>query len=158
MMQRSKKAGLMLRSLLAILIVSISLPLQAAECPAGEGGKDINKPSFFGRLLSLNSGVTIEVLGEFPLDDQIPGTKNRNLRFRKFEIAPGGEVGWHPHANRPGIIYFVDGKFTEYRSDCRVPIDHQADSISLEAGDFMHRWRNRFERPVTLIAADIYQG
>ena len=57
------------------------------------------------------------------------------LRMRKLVVQPGGIVPWHEHAARPANILVVEGSITEYRSNCKVPIEHKAGDVVAEFGD-----------------------
>jgi uncharacterized RmlC-like cupin family protein len=43
--------------------------------------------------------------------------RDRELRFRKLTIAPGGVVPWHSHADRPALIYVAEGEIHEFASN-----------------------------------------
>jgi quercetin dioxygenase-like cupin family protein len=80
---------------------------------------------------------------------------NRRLRIRKLVIQPGGIVPWHSHADRPALIYVVEGSITEYSSNCAVPIEHKAGDVSREFGGLSHWWKNNSKKPVVLLSSDI---
>jgi hypothetical protein len=50
-------------------------------------------------------GVTDVTLGSINLEKQPANLKDRELRFRKLTIEPGGIVPWHSHDDRPALIY-----------------------------------------------------
>jgi hypothetical protein len=52
-------------------------------------------------------GVTDTVLAAIDLEKEPANIKERQLRFRKLTIEPGGIVPWHSHADRPAIIYIA---------------------------------------------------
>ncbi len=56
------------------------------------------------------------------------------FRFRKLVVQPGGIVPWHEHSARPANILVVEGSITEYRSTCKVPIEHAAGDVDAEFG------------------------
>ena len=56
------------------------------------------------------------------------------LRLRKLVVQPGGVVPWHEHAARPANILVAEGSITEYRSTCKVPIEHKAGDVTAEFG------------------------
>ncbi len=62
---------------------------------------------------------------------------------------------WHSHADRPAIIYIVEGTITEYASNCAVPIVHKAGEIARETSATSHWWKNTSRSPVTLLSADV---
>ena len=71
------------------------------------------------------------VLAAIDLEKEPAMIKERQLRFRKLTIQPGGIVPWHSHADRPAIIYIAEGEIIEYASNCAYPIVHKAGDIPL---------------------------
>ncbi|MCI0465539.1 MAG: cupin domain-containing protein, partial [Beijerinckiaceae bacterium] len=79
----------------------------------------------------------------------------RTLRLRKLVVQPGGVVPWHSHADRPAIIYIVEGTIIEYASNCAVPIVHKTGEVARETSATSHWWKNASRAPVTLLSADV---
>ena len=62
----------------------------------------------------MPKGVTDNVIASMALVEETEvGVNDRLFRLRRLEIKPGGEVPWHSHADRPAIIYIVQGSITE---------------------------------------------
>lgn len=81
------------------------------------------------------------------------------LRQRRLELAPGGTVPTHSHANRPAIVYVAKGTVIEHNSFCAVPIVHHAGETSEEFGPgFVHYWENKGSETVTFISTDVVGG
>jgi quercetin dioxygenase-like cupin family protein len=82
--------------------------------------------------------------------------KGRQLRIRKFEIAPGGVNAVHSHDDRPDVSYLVQGTLTEHRA---------GGFLETRAGDTLHaagkgvtHWvENKGSIPAVLIVADIFK-
>src|SRR5262249_33813187 len=123
----------------------------AGECPAnkvvadGQGQKDAGKAA---------KDVTDTVLASIDLSKGMIAASDHLFRMRRLEIRPGGIVPWHSHADRPALIYVVQGEITEYASICAVPIVHKAGDVSVDAGR-SHWWKNTGKKTVVLISADI---
>jgi len=66
-----------------------------------------------------------------------------------------GIVPWHSHADRPAIIYIVEGEIVEYASNCAVPIVHKAGDVVAETPEVSHRWKNLGNKTVVLLSADL---
>ena len=81
--------------------------------------------------------------------------KERQLRFRKLTIQPGGIVPWHSHADRPAIIYIAEGEIVEYASNCAAPIVHKAGEIRPETSGTAHWWQNNGNKTVVLFVGDV---
>jgi quercetin dioxygenase-like cupin family protein len=99
----------------------------AGECPAGKFKADARAPAN-----QAGKGVTDTVLAAIDLEEEPANIKERQLRFRKLTIEPGGIVPWHSHGDRPAIIYIADGEIVEYASNCADPIVHKAGDIRPE--------------------------
>lgn len=120
----------------------------AAQCPAGQAGEDVRPP---GPEETIGE-ETIVALGHVLLGQ---GIENRALRLRRLSLPPGAQVGWHEHGERSLLLYVESGVYTEYRSDCRVPIQHRAGDTIEETIGTKHWWRNEGAEPVVLLIADI---
>jgi uncharacterized RmlC-like cupin family protein len=64
--------------------------------------------------------------------------RDRELRFRKLTIAPGGVVPWHSHADRPALIYVAEGEIHEFASNCSAPIVQKAGDLRRETSGVSH--------------------
>ena len=123
----------------------------AGECPAnkmvadGQGQQDKSMAA---------KDVTDVVLASIDLSKEMIAANDRQFRMRRLEIKPGGIVPWHSHADRPALIYVVQGVVTEYASTCAAPIVHKAGDVSVDAGR-SHWWKNTGKKTVVLISADI---
>lgn len=82
--------------------------------------------------------------------------EQRQLRFRRVDVGPGGIVPFHSHENRPAILFIIEGEITEYNSRHEEPRKHTAGSIIAEYGDISHWWKNESaDKPVVIYAADL---
>jgi hypothetical protein len=72
----------------------------AGSCPSDKMKADARQPVTYAA-----KGVTDTVLAAIDLEKEPAKIKERQLRFRKLTIEPGGIVPWHSHADRPAIIY-----------------------------------------------------
>ena len=123
----------------------------AGECPAnkvvadGQGQQDKSMAA---------KDVTDTVLASVDLSKEMIAANDHLLRMRRLVIQPGGIVPWHSHADRPALIYVVQGEITEYASTCAVPILHKAGDVSVDAGR-AHWWKNTGKKTVVLISSDI---
>lgn len=122
----------------------------AGECPADKVvTSNGQKPG-----ATAHKDVAEKLLGEIDLSNEKVSVAGHHFRMRRLEVAPGGEVAWHSHDDRPALIYVVSGKITEYASTCSVPIEHDAGDLSVES-HLSHWWKNNSGQPVVLISADI---
>jgi quercetin dioxygenase-like cupin family protein len=122
----------------------------AGSCPSDKVKADARQPVTYAA-----KGVTDTVLGAIDLEKEPANIKERQLRFRKLTIEPGGVVPWHSHADRPAIIYVAEGEIVEYASNCSVPIVHKAGEVSLETNGTSHWWENLGSKTVILFVGDV---
>jgi quercetin dioxygenase-like cupin family protein len=122
----------------------------AGACPADKMKADAQQPS-----TQAGKGVTDTVLAAIDLEKEPANIKDRELRFRKLTIEPGGIVPWHSHHDRPAIIYIAEGEIVEYASNCAVPIVHKAGEIKPETSGTSHWWQNLGEKTVVLFVGDV---
>lgn len=123
----------------------------AGECPEDQ----VVAGLMTGESHGENKGVEDTVLAVNTLGDYFPELASRVQRIRALTVEPGGEVAWHAHADRPALIYIVEGSITEYRSTCAVPIEHKAGEVAAEIGPLEHWWRNNGAEPARLISTDL---
>ncbi|AUX80577.1 MULTISPECIES: cupin domain-containing protein [Sinorhizobium] len=142
------------------LVVAVALGLfasalaspsaMAGECPKDQVAADAMAPG-----ATTPEGVTDEVLASIDLSSKGGDWKGNALRLRKLVVQPGGVVPWHAHDARPANILILEGTITEYRSSCKVPIEHKAGEVTAEFGDLAHWWKNNGKEPAVLYSADI---
>ena len=129
--------------------VSLSSAL-AGQCPADQVKQDAREPATVAA-----KGVTDTTLSAIDLSKEPAQINDRQLRFRKLTVEPGGIVPWHSHADRPALIYVAQGEIVEYASDCRGPIVHKAGEIRPETNPTSHWWKNLGKKTVVLFVGDV---
>ena len=122
----------------------------AGSCPSDQMKADARQP-----VAHAGKGVTDTVLAAIDLEKEPASIKERQLRFRKLTIEPGGIVPWHSHADRPAIIYIAEGEIVEYASNCAAPIVHKAGDIRPETSGTSHWWQNLGGKTVILFVGDV---
>ena len=151
-MSTSISKGL-LRAIAAAAFVATSgfaFHAQAGECPADKRMPNARQPVDFKAV-----GVTDTTLGSIDLGKEKAKIANRELRFRKLVIEPGGIVPWHSHDDRPALIFVQQGEIIEYASNCAGPIVHKAGEVRAETNGTSHWWKNLGEVPVILYVGDV---
>ena len=121
----------------------------AGECPADQKKADAREAVDLKPV-----GVTDNVIAMIDVEQE-QGIKDRKFRMRKLVVEPGGIVPWHSHADRPAIIYIVEGEIHEYASNCAGPIVHKAGEVVAETKDVGHWWKNLGDTTVVLLSADL---
>jgi quercetin dioxygenase-like cupin family protein len=122
----------------------------AGACPAGKMKHDVRQP-----VSHAGKGVTDTTLAAIDLEKEPAKIKDRQLRFRKLTIEPGGVVPWHSHDDRPALIYVAEGEILEYASNCAEPILHKAGEIRAETHGTSHWWENKGNKTVVLFVGDV---
>ena len=122
----------------------------AGSCPSDKMKADVRAP-----VTHAAKGVTDTVLAAIDLEKEPANIKDRQLRFRKLTIEPGGIVPWHSHGDRPAIIYIAEGEIVEYASNCSVPIMHKAGEVRPETSGTSHWWQNLGNKTVILFVGDV---
>lgn len=90
---------------------------------------------------------------QFPLAAQIPSMAGYELRGRRITIVPGGAITEHSHADRPGIVYILEGSMTEHRGDV-ARVVKPGDSWAEDAGT-VHWFENTTDKPCVIWAVDL---
>ena len=122
----------------------------AGECSADKMKADARAP-----VSHAGKGVTDTTLAAIDLEKEPANIRERQLRFRKLTIEPGGIVPWHSHGDRPAIIYIAEGQIVEYASNCAVPIVHNAGDTRPETSGTAHWWQNHGDKTVVLFVGDV---
>jgi quercetin dioxygenase-like cupin family protein len=139
-----------------VLIAGIALgaTLMASSAFAGECPEDQKKADAREKVDLKPVGVTDTVIAMIDVAQE-QGIADRKFRMRKLVIEPGGVVPWHSHADRPAIIYVVEGEIHEYASNCAGPILHKAGEVVAETKDVSHWWKNLGDTTVVLLSSDL---
>lgn len=98
-------------------------------------------------------GIDAVELQQFPLAAQIPSMDGYELRGRRIAIAPGGTITEHSHADRPGIVYILEGSLTEHRNGI-ARVVRPGDTWSEDANT-IHWIENTTDKPATIWAVDL---
>ena len=137
------------------VLAAVSLAANAGECPADKVVADGK-----GQPMSAAEpakGVTDKIISSTELAKEPVAIAGRALRARRLDIAPGGVVPWHSHADRPAQILISSGEITEYASTCAVPIVHKAGDITAEKSPTAHWWKNHGAVPVVIYSFDLFR-
>jgi quercetin dioxygenase-like cupin family protein len=133
----------------------MSASLIASSAMAGECPADQKKPNAREPINVEHVGVTDTVIAVIDLEKEPVEIKDRLFRMRKLTIEPNGTVPWHGHADRPDIIYVIEGEIEEYASNCAAPILHKAGDAIPETGEVSHWWKNISNKTVVLLSVDL---
>jgi carbonic anhydrase len=127
--------------------VAAHSPALASECP-----DDQKTPNASEEVKDI--GVNAKVIASIDVAKAPFNIKDRLFRLRKMTVEPGGIVAWHSHADRPAIIYIIDGEINEYASNRTTPIMHKPGDVVAEI-EISHWWKNLGDKTVVLLSADL---
>lgn len=77
------------------------------------------------------------------------------LQLRMVTMEPGGQIARHKHDTRPGLVYTLEGSWTEGRPDGERDYPAGGDKAILEDADTDHWFYNRTDKPVKFIICDL---
>jgi quercetin dioxygenase-like cupin family protein len=147
-------------SVKAIAAAMMISALGAGAAFAGECPLDKQVPDGQGAqpYSAAAKGVTDTVIASTNLGDEPIALKDRTFRLRRLVIQPGGIVPWHSHADRPALIYIIEGEVIEHSSTCAVPIVHKPGDAVAETHVTSHWWQNTGKKTVVLLSADLFHN
>lgn len=131
-------------------VIIMASTASAGECPA-----DQKKPNAREPVNVEHVGVTDTVIAVIDVEKEPANIKDRLFRMRKLTIEPNGTVPWHSHADRPDIIYIIEGEVEEYANNCAAPIVHKAGDVIPETSEVSHWWKNVGDKTVVLLSVDL---
>ena len=131
-------------------VAMVPAAVQAAQCPADKKGLNTRTTG-----PSAPVGVTDNVIATINLAEEKVALPEHTMRMRRLEIKPGGIVPWHSHADRPAMIYMLEGEMTEYTSTCNVPVVLSAGEVVAETHVVSHWWQNHGKKTAVVLSFDI---
>jgi quercetin dioxygenase-like cupin family protein len=102
-----------------------------------------------------NKGFAASKTTVVDLGPEIEGLTGRQLRMRILTIEPGGYIGVHSHADRPAVVYCLEGADEVGLADGSKKILHPGDT-STATKNTTHYHRNVGKDNVVLIAVDVF--
>ena len=144
--------------LIAGLTFGVAMPALAAECPPEH--KKANVRSAPGDKIwdgahLVTEGIVDKTIASVEIAEEPFNIDGRLFRMRTLIVEPGGVVPWHSHEDRPAIMYLIKGEFTEYASNCAVPVTHKPGDVVPEGPEVAHWWQNHGDETVMLVSADL---
>jgi quercetin dioxygenase-like cupin family protein len=103
-----------------------------------------------------NKGLKVGPPTALDLSREMDSVEGRQLRLRVITLEPGGVVAVHSHNGRPAVAYIVEGTLTEHRGDDWVKERQEGETIA-ETKDVTHWAENRGDKPVVVVAVDVFK-
>ena len=89
------------------------------------------------------------------LEKQPANIKDRELRFRKLTIEPGGIVPWHSHDDRPALIYVSRARSSNTPATAPTRSCTRPARSRPEVAGTSHWWKNLGNKTVMLYVGDV---
>lgn len=83
------------------------------------------------------------------------GLEGYVLQLRMVTMVPGGQIARHKHDTRPGLVYTLEGSWTEGRPDGEREYPAGGERAILEDSETDHWFYNRTDEPVKFIICDL---
>jgi len=98
-------------------------------------------------------GLDAVVAHQNGLEAQIPAMSGFDFRGRKITLLPGAATVEHSHAERPGIVYVIEGKVNEYRNGEKR--EFAAGDTWIETADTVHWVQNPTKNKAVIFMVDL---
>ena len=131
----------------SLRVSAFILTLALGWCPQVANSRQVAPDS--------NQGFSATPKQVVDLGPEIDGMEGRQLRMRLITIEPGGHNAIHSHADRPVVVYFLQGTDTVTFGDGTEQSFRPGDT-SFANKDTTHWHRNDGEEPVLFIAVDVF--
>ena len=104
-----------------------------------------------------SEGLNLTKLGVVSRESmkQQTGLEGYVLQLRMVTMVPGGQIARHKHDTRPGLVYTLEGSWTEGRPDGEREYPAGGEKAILEDFDTDHWFYNRTDEPVKFIICDL---
>ena len=99
---------------------------------------------------TAGSGPTAKDINQIDLAKEFDGMQGKHLRMRTVTFAPGARAPEHSHKGRPGLVYVLEGTFTEHRNG--VTKEYGPGTGWIEDHDTTHWVENRGTTPAVQLS------
>jgi quercetin dioxygenase-like cupin family protein len=104
-----------------------------------------------------HKGIGITKLGVVPKESMVKqtGLEGYVLQLRLATLEPGGQLARHDHTTRPGLVYTLEGSWTEGRPEGEREYPAGEDIALVEDVETDHWFYNRNDEPVKVLICDL---
>jgi quercetin dioxygenase-like cupin family protein len=99
------------------------------------------------------AGIEVKQFQVMDLGAELPGMQGMRFRMRTVTFPPGSRTPEHNHKGRPGLVYVLQGTFTEHRNG--VVTEYGPGSTWVEDHDTTHWAENRGSVPAVQLSIAI---
>lgn len=121
------------------------------------GNFDINSVRAQESYPTKSEGLALTKLGVVSSESMSKqtGLEGYVLQLRMVTMEPGGQIARHKHDTRPGLVYTLEGSWTEGRPDGERDYPANGEKAILEDWETDHWFYNRTDKPVKFIICDL---
>lgn len=121
------------------------------------GNIDLNPLHAQESYPTTNEGLALTKLGVVSRESMTrqTGLEGYVLQLRMVTMAPGGQIARHKHDTRPGLVYTLEGSWTEGRPDGERDYPAGGEKAILEDFETDHWFYNRTDKPVKFLICDL---
>ena len=104
-----------------------------------------------------NEKISVDRLGVISKESMArqTGLEGYVLQLRVAIMEPGGTIARHDHKTRPGLVYTLEGSWTEGRPGIEREYPAGEQIALLEDYDTDHWFYNRTDKPVKVLICDL---
>jgi quercetin dioxygenase-like cupin family protein len=104
-----------------------------------------------------HKGNSVTTLGIVPEESMIKqtGLSGYFLQLRLATMEPGGQIARHDHTTRPGLVYTLEGSWTEGRETGEREYPAGEEIALVEDAETDHWFYNRNTEPVKVLVCDL---
>lgn len=104
-----------------------------------------------------HKGIGVSKLGVVPEESMIKqtGLEGYFLQLRLITLEPGGQIARHDHKTRPGLVYTLEGSWTEGRPGGERDYPAGEQTALVEDAETDHWFYNRNDKSVKVLVCDL---
>ena len=121
------------------------------------GNLEINSVKAQESYPTKHKGIAVSKLGIVAKESMAKqtGLEGYVLQLRIATLQPGGQLARHDHTTRPGLVYTLEGSWTEGRPEGEREYPAGEEIALVEDWDTDHWFYNRTDKPVKVLICDL---
>jgi uncharacterized cupin superfamily protein len=121
------------------------------------GNFEINSVKAQESYPTKHKGIAVSKLGIVAKQSMAKqtGLEGYVLQLRIATLQPGGQLARHEHTTRPGLVYTMEGSWTEGRPEGEREYPAGEEIALVEDWDTDHWFYNRTDKPVKVLICDL---
>jgi uncharacterized cupin superfamily protein len=121
------------------------------------GNLEINSVKAQESYPTKHKGIAVSKLGIVTKESMAKqtGLEGYVLQLRIATLQPGGQLARHNHTTRPGLVYTLEGSWTEGRPEGEREYPAGEEIALVEDWETDHWFYNRTDKPVKVLICDL---